>query len=474
MSLLLDALRRAEEARRAKEADGKDVQAESVGKPATAQRTGALPTRELAIEDADVIKPETAFAIEPFDPPEPTMSADRNLALEELADLIVRPASPPAPVSKIVPSRNVAAVMPPKEMTQRDVARNVFTSKQSTVQSVNGNGKRKWILPVVASVFIILGAGGWYVWNEVNRVSQPMSARNPSQAPFLPRAAPSIGQIATKQVPAAETSLVTTSEVSLAAPLPPLLPPAAAEAPLPKIPQSTKAGTERVLTDRESLANKLRDAPVAKEPPMGLRLARSFEPPKLNPDLTIAYQSLVNGDYTVAQKLYAKLVLAEPLNVDAQLGLATAAARSGDKSLAKQHYRQVLVLDPRNGLAIMGLVALSDGAQPAALEIELKTLIGRNPDAAPLHFALGNIYASERRWTEAQQAFFEAFRIDPVNPDYLFNLAVSLDQLRQTRLALDYYRKAESVAAARGGGQFDRNTVAKRIGELSGETGRSN
>ena len=207
---------------------------------------------------------------------------------------------------------------------------------------------------------------------------------------------------------------------------------------------------------------------------MGLRLARSFAPPKLNPDLTTAYQSLVNGDYAVAQKLYAKLVLAEPLNVDAQLGLATAAARSGNTSLAKQHYRQVLVLDPRNGLAIMGLVALSDGAQPAALEIELRTLIGRNPDAAPLHFALGNIYASERRWTEAQQAFFEAFRIDPVNPDYLFNLAVSLDQLRQTRLALDYYRKAESVAATRGGGQFDRNTVARRISELSGETGRSN
>ena len=81
---------------------------------------------------------------------------------------------------------------------------------------------------------------------------------------------------------------------------------------------------------------------------------------------------------------------------------------------------------------------------------------------------------NRRRWTEAQQAFFEAFRIDPVNPDYLFNLAVSLDQLRQTRLALDYYRKAESVAATRGGGQFDRNTVARRISELSGETGRSN
>ena len=232
--------------------------------------------------------------------------------------------------------------------------------------------------------------------------------------------------------------------------------------------------TARVSTGREAIANNLRDAPVAQEAAPKLRLTQSSGSPRLNPDLAIAYQALAGGDYTAAQKLYAKLVSAEPLNVDAQLGLATAAARSGDKSSATQHYRRVLALDPRNGLAIMGLVALNDGAQPASLEIELKTLIGRNPDAAPLHFALGNLYAGSQRWTEAQQAYFEAFRIDAANPDYLFNLAVSLDQLRQTRLALEYYRKAEAIAAARGGGQFDRNTITRRIRELSGEAGRSN
>ena len=114
----------------------------------------------------------------------------------------------------------------------------------------------------------------------------------------------------------------------------------------------------------------------------------------------------------------------------------------------------------------MGIIALNDGVPPAALEIELKTLIGRNPEAAPLHFALGNLYSSGLQWTEAQQAYFEAFRIDPQNADYLFNLAVSLDQLKQPRLALDYYRKAESVALAGGGGQFDRGNIAKRIREL--------
>ena len=187
----------------------------------------------------------------------------------------------------------------------------------------------------------------------------------------------------------------------------------------------------------------------------------------------MAYQSLASGNYAEARRGYAKLVANEPLNVDALLGLATAAARGGDGPAAVQHYRQVLALDPRNGLAIMALVALNEGAPSASLEIELKTLVARNPDAAPLQFALGNLYAAQFRWTEAQQAYFESFRIEPLNPDYLFNLAVSLDQLRQTRLALDYYRRAEAIAISNGGGQFDRNTVAKRINELGAETGRN-
>jgi tetratricopeptide (TPR) repeat protein len=241
---------------------------------------------------------------------------------------------------------------------------------------------------------------------------------------------------------------------------------------MPKI--AASSATARLLTEREALAKKIKDTPVPMEGALGLKLARSTEPVGINPELTTAYQSLASGNYALAQKQYARLVAAEPLNIDAQLGLATAAARSGDKASATQHYRRVLALDPRNGLAIMGLVALDEGAQPATLEIELKTLLGRNPDAAPLHFALGNLYASGKRWTEAQQAYFEAFRIDALNPDYLFNLAVSLDQLRQSRLALDYYQKAERVAAAGGGGQFDRSTIARRIRELGAETGRSN
>ena len=66
-----------------------------------------------------------------------------------------------------------------------------------------------------------------------------------------------------------------------------------------------------------------------------------------------------------------------------------------------------------------------------------------------MSFALGNQYASQRRWAEAQQAFFAAFSGDPENADYAYNLAISLDHLRQPRLALEYYQRALALAGNR-------------------------
>jgi Flp pilus assembly protein TadD len=75
--------------------------------------------------------------------------------------------------------------------------------------------------------------------------------------------------------------------------------------------------------------------------------------------------------------------------------------------------------------------------------------------------------ASERRWSEAQQSYFEAVRLDASNADFAYNLAVSLDHLNQTRIALDYYRRALALPNR---GQFDRAVVEKRMTELSAST----
>jgi predicted Zn-dependent protease len=99
-------------------------------------------------------------------------------------------------------------------------------------------------------------------------------------------------------------------------------------------------------------------------------------------------------------------------------------------------------------------------------ESRLKGLIGQQPDAHFAHFALGNVYAAQERWPEAQQAYFRAYAGDSGNPDYQFNLAVSLEHLRQPALALRYYQGAMRAAESRPAA-FEPAEAAERIRQLA-------
>ena len=109
--------------------------------------------------------------------------------------------------------------------------------------------------------------------------------------------------------------------------------------------------------------------------------------------------------------------------------------------------------------------ALADFSRPEALEAQLREDLMRNPESAQLRFALGNLYASQARWTEAQAELFEAYRLDPGVADVLYNLAVSLDHLGQPRLAIEFYARALE-ASKRQATQFDPAPVARRLAEL--------
>jgi uncharacterized protein HemY len=88
-----------------------------------------------------------------------------------------------------------------------------------------------------------------------------------------------------------------------------------------------------------------------------------------------------------------------------------------------------------------------------------------NPEQPSLYFTLGRLYATQARWAEAQQAFFDAYRLDSANPDYAYNLAVSLDRLEQVQSALDYYNVALGLATGTPAG-FDPSAVTERIQTL--------
>lgn len=183
-----------------------------------------------------------------------------------------------------------------------------------------------------------------------------------------------------------------------------------------------------------------------------LEITRSGGSRTLNPDVVSAYNRLQNGDLLVAGQLYQEVLNGLPNNRDALLGLALARLRQGNRAEAGELYARLLQLNPRDPLAHAGLLQTMQTVDPAEHEAELQALLAEYPNVAPLQMALGNLFASQQRWSEAQGAYYNALLSasrstdGPVHPDYAFNLAVSLEQLNQKKAALDYYRQAQALA----------------------------
>jgi uncharacterized protein HemY len=94
-----------------------------------------------------------------------------------------------------------------------------------------------------------------------------------------------------------------------------------------------------------------------------------------------------------------------------------------------------------------GIASLGPQSNQIEAEISrIKLLLADKSDSAHLNFTLGNLYASQSRWSEAQKAYFDSVRLDDKNPDYIYNLAVSLEHLGQPQAALKFYRHALALA----------------------------
>ncbi len=208
------------------------------------------------------------------------------------------------------------------------------------------------------------------------------------------------------------------------------------------------------------------DDPAARQPKGGIAVKPGGEAPPLNPQLSRAYDALRAGRLDEAVHLYEGVLKSEPRNVDALLGRAAIAQQQGNADLATRYLFQVLQVDPSNTLAQGGLINLLGSADPQSAESKLKSLIAKDPSAF-LYFSLGNLYADQGNWPAAQAAYFQAHHLARANPDYAFNLAVSLEHLSQPKLALNFYRQALELAGVAGRANFDPEAVRDRITKLA-------
>ena len=433
MSLLMDALKKAEEAKRQSEAAAKiepresapsDSPVESAAAGANADSRGLpeLPSRLELLDHEFQTPPAAKPAVAP-----------------------VAPAASPPPAAQ--PARQPAAEAQQRE---RAAAQNVFEAKQPAQRNV---------FPIVVGLAGLLAAvaiGGYFWWQMQpagGLTASPATARTAPPPPTPLASAPvAPAPDAAPSVPTAAAPTVSSLSDS---------PPAAQPAG-----KSAAVSPTLTLADKPAAA---RPAPVAAaqatapEPESPIRITTSRL--KLNPQLTSAYQSFQSGDLATAQRDYQQVLKIEPKNTDALHGLAAISLRQGRYEEAENLYLHILEANPKDSAAQAGLIGLRGQVNPTQSESRLKNLLAGQPESPTLNFTLGNLYAQQGRWNDAQQAYFRAYTGDSENPDYQFNLAVSLDQLRQPGLALKYYQGA-LVAATQRPAAFDRNQVAGRVSDL--------
>ena len=187
----------------------------------------------------------------------------------------------------------------------------------------------------------------------------------------------------------------------------------------------------------------------------------------IHPRVQSGYAAYQAGDLAAATADYEQALREDAGNRDALLGLAALEIRAQRYEHAEARYRRVLQSDPRDPYAHAGLLALrAERIDPVQAESRVKTMLAADAEASVLYFTLGNQHARQGRWDEARLAYSKAQAADAGNPDFAFNLAVSLDQLHQPAAALEHYRRALELAATRTA-HFALESARERVRQLS-------
>ncbi len=457
MSLLMDALKKAELAKRQGQGEAagdstgpeataglslEPITASSLTEPAASSPSAAnLSPQALASHLEEI---DSRFLTEAKEAASARLKAQSASASAAMA---VEPsAEPQAGGGK--PPRPPGAAEARRPQAERAAAQNLFAAKQ-----VDKPPARKTFAVLIGAVTVlaICGIGGYFWWQL-----QPKTSLVASRAPLPPAAMP-----APAAVPPAPT-------IAVAPATPPAAPVAgASNSPLPAAPAARDKDDDEaapVAAKTPAQTRRARSAPAA-EPDTDSPVRVTKAPLKVNPALLRGFDAFNRGDLELAQLEYERAQKSDPRNTDALHGLAAVAMRQGRNDQADLLYRRIAEADPQDTTAMSALINNRAQIDPGMAESRLKSLSAAQPELAAPQFALGNLYARNGRWNEAQQAYFRAYGAEQDNPDILYNLAISLEHLRQNKLAAQYYSLAIAAAQSRPAG-FDRAQATARLQAL--------
>lgn len=530
MSLLMEALRKAEEAKR------NSLEQE----PMPAAPASTLPRADIA----QTRDPRSGFSLEPREPspPPPLPFADPEPAAPDATGTTEATAAPRDEVQDYLAADPVVpedTQHPPRRSARRNQTRDqlaaasVFAAKQPAPGKPAQEQRIAVLLGLLAFVCVTVGGGLWYLQQRpvagigidpalanvdisnrgflgdtvaaaaaqptveapATAVDTPIATTAPEPAPAAnsdtaattaeqsAQAVAATGPDATGAdaiepditepgITAPEITAIaaTATTNTTAAPTElPAAPPAMAASPSAQSEESTAPASPTTPTPTAATA-------TTSASPRTLEITRSSgRGSSVNGTLQSAWNALQAGELQTAALLYGEVLGGQANNRDALLGMAAIHLRNGAVALARQHYEQLLTLNPQDAYAQAGLLQTMQSTNDPGYEAELRNLLQRHPQLPPLHFALGNLLAAQQRWSEAQAAYFDALLhasrdpAIPASPDYAFNLAVSLERLQQPEAALNYYRQALELSRS-SQPRFDPALLQSRLAFLQEQT----
>lgn len=350
-------------------------------------------------------------------------------------------------------------------------ASNMFAAK---VEPVSAMRPIVWIVLFAVLSFLAIVGYFYYQLNVVNAPSAPVPnppalASNASQTPPIPTQNP-LPEGVRQDTSSTVQSRLTSSEASGISNKP-------AQA---LIAQPAGTVNEKIMQSpvvAQSMPNKIpagagdslievrRSSPVVvpsiASQSASIQVSKSQSTPAISPVLNNAYNAYLAGNNQEAQSLYKRVLQRDTRNVDALLGMGAIAEREGRVNDALGWYQKVLEIDPKNVTA-QSAYAASVVQDDQSSVLAIKNMLAENPNNANAHANLGAYYAAQSQWAEAQQSYFEAYRLN-ATAENAFNLAVSLDQMGKPALALPYYQQALALVSASPSSTIDISALQARM-----------
>jgi hypothetical protein len=410
MSLLMDALKKAELAKRqgvgetsGPGSDGDDMPGLALeplpGPTANQPERGdpgirVEPTLSLAthLEELDARFLEEAAAAARQVPP-PSNTAER------LETSPPPPPPPQRPTLDVDPIPRPVAVLdapvrrstpdPNADAQVKAAAQNLFAAKQPEKPE---NRKGFAIAIGLLTVISVAGIGGYFWWQLQPKgatIAKPALPPPPVAQPSAPP--PTMAAVSPAPTPAAPLATTPTANAPIS--------------------QSSSAGTIKPSPPAKSATDDTDDDDIAAPTSRQTRPRRAAnrtepeddgpirvtrEPLRVDPAVARGFEAFSRGDLTMAQLEYERARKTDPRNPDVLHGLAAIALRQGRYDQAEAYYRQILESDPQDSIALAALLNQRGQMDPGATESRLKSLAAAQPDLAAPHFSLGNLYAHRR------------------------------------------------------------------------------